>query len=235
MSREVYPVVRSYGEKMIEIKQGDITNPIWPETNHVIIHSCNDSNAMGSGVALALLKKWPEVKARYHTWANTSPHTFKLGSIQFVQVEPAIEVVNLIGQKSTGMLRFENLGVELPPVRYEALYEGFLRVRSELKSRYKVGNKWTEYTLHLPLISHGLAMGDFREVFKLYMKAFEGTDSRTCFYAYSDADYRYLENVYRQIYILEELTKKARGGDKQAAKDLIAEMAKDVDPYLQTR
>lgn len=183
---------------MINITKGDVTNPVWKDTNQIIIHNVNSQGGMGTGVALALLKKWPAVRDEYIRWYGRRDGSFQLGSVQFVQVEPKIEVVNLIGQKNIGWESFENLGITIPPVRYEALYEGFVRVRSAIKSRFKPGEKWTEYTFHLPLLGSQLSGGNFEFVFQQYLQAFRGTNSSTMFYAFSDKDYEMLKEIYNK-------------------------------------
>lgn len=188
------PNFRHGGNRMIEIRKGDITEPIWPDTNRIIVHCVNSAGVMGAGVALALCTKWPAVRDEYLSWYNQNDNTFQLGSIQNVEVEEGIEVINLVGQKHVGDLTFSHLDIKLPPARYEALYEGFLRVRDMASQHIAEGEK--EQTIHLPLLGSALAGGDFRKVYQKYLKAFKGSDIRTCFYAYSDKDFDYLKKVY---------------------------------------
>ena len=187
---------------MIEIRKGDLTDPIWKDTHQVIIHCCNDVGEMAAGVAYALMKKWPVVREKYKSWYTYNAASMRLGEVQFVIVEPTVEVANLIGQKGIGRTEFVNVGYSMAPIRYEALFEGFVRIRNEIKGRFTPGNKWTEYTFHLPMLGSKLAGGDFYKVYEQYIKAFEGTNSRTCFYAFSDEDFKLLQEVQEHYGVL---------------------------------
>ncbi len=72
----------------------------------LIAHGVNCSNAMGSGVALALYTKWPKVKSMYHFCyrgfvAHGDPEDL-LGEVQFVEVEPGLVVANCFTQENYG-------------------------------------------------------------------------------------------------------------------------------------
>ena len=75
---------------------GDVREPIG-EGNKLIIHCCNDIGKMGAGVAMAISRKWTEVRRQYKQW-HMGNKGFKLGNIQFVKVESDIVVCNMIGQ-----------------------------------------------------------------------------------------------------------------------------------------
>ena len=198
----------------IQICKGNVLEPCWSETNRIIIHNCNDEGKFGAGVAYSILKKWPHVAECYKEWyrrnlpqgsaslshevwkhAVYTPDSFRLGDIQIVQAEPSIFVTNILGQKGMGTMKIGRF--ELPPVRYEALYEGFLRVREWVKEQYESARGNKEYTFHLPMLSHGLGEGDFNITYKMYLKAFNKTNSRTMFYAFSNKDFTILEKIYK--------------------------------------
>lgn len=119
----------------MKIISGDVTKPI---SGGLICHIVNDLKLMGSGVALALLNKWGNVKADYLAWDE---ETFKLGNVQFVQVEDNIQVVNMIAQHQ---IKGYDKNATIPPIRYEAL-------RNCLKSVADVA-KNNNYTVHLPYL-----------------------------------------------------------------------------------
>lgn len=98
--------------KTIKYITGDVREPIG-EGRKLIVHCCNDLGAMGSGVALALLKKWPEVRSDYIEWSKKDD--FKLGEIKAVNVDKGLAVINMIGQHDIKIID----GV--PPVRYNAV------------------------------------------------------------------------------------------------------------------
>ena len=98
-------------KEAIYIEDGDVTVPV---KGGLICHCVNDSKKMGSGVALALLKKWSRVRSEYMNWDTG---TFQLGDIQIVWVEKDLAVVNMIGQHGIA-------GDDpTPPIRYEAMRE----------------------------------------------------------------------------------------------------------------
>lgn len=194
---------------MIEICKGNVLEPVWPDTNRLIIHCCNDLGLMGAGVALQIRKKWPVVYAAYDYWCNgnilsvedskkvkffDNDRSFTLGNIQIVKVDQGVYVCNLIGQKGISV---QHIGrFTMPPVRYEALYEGFLKAREWVKSKYRPSYANTEWTFHLPMLGSNLAGGDFNTVFKMYCEAFKNTNSRSMFYALHDEDFNLLKKIY---------------------------------------
>jgi O-acetyl-ADP-ribose deacetylase (regulator of RNase III) len=152
---------------MINYLKGDATLPQTPG-NAIIVHVCNDIGAWGAGFVLALSNRWPEPEAAYRQWANEGKALlgddskmdqlvppkhpeFKLGSVQFVSVDPHILVANMIGQHN---VRRGDSGQT--PVRYHAIRKGLARVREVaiLKGA----------SVHMPRIGCGLAGGIWEEV-----------------------------------------------------------------------
>ncbi len=100
---------------MLQYKKGDVTKPQGSGPK-VIPHCCNDVGRFGAGVALAIAKKWPQVKDLYLAWYRSDPSLLAndagevcevtgrmgLGESQLVKVEPDIWVVNIIGQHGIG-------------------------------------------------------------------------------------------------------------------------------------
>ena len=124
---------------------GDATDPS-REKPGIIVHVCNDIGAWGKGFVLALSKRWREPEREARAWykgERTPPHA--LGEVQFVQVEEALWVANLIGQHG---IRRKN-GV--PPIRYQAIQDGLNRVAEYARIRGA--------TVHMPRIGCGLAGG----------------------------------------------------------------------------
>ena len=102
--------------------QGNVTNPIGGG-KRIVIHCCNNLFVMGSGVALALLTKWPVVRSKYIEWGiKDNPH---LGDVQFIKVEDGLVVGNMIGQHG---IRTRNSIDQSPPIRYEAMDECLKKV-----------------------------------------------------------------------------------------------------------
>jgi O-acetyl-ADP-ribose deacetylase (regulator of RNase III) len=128
--------------------KGDATCP-QAKGVKIICHVCNDSGGWGKGFVLALSKRWEEPEAEYRAWYS-SGEGFALGAVQFVQVEPYIWVANLIGQRGT------KTGSSGPPVRYEAIAAGLVKVAE--KARELGGS------VHMPRIGCGLAGGEWSKV-----------------------------------------------------------------------
>lgn len=106
----------------MKLINGDVRNPIG-EGNKFICHCCNNVSKMGSGVALALLQKWPRVRSEYIDWAKKTPENFILGNVQLVWVEDNIGVINMIGQNG---IKSETNTI---PVKYDALEKCLQKVK----------------------------------------------------------------------------------------------------------
>ena len=124
---------------------GDATDPV--KRPALIMHCCNNVGAWGAGFVLALSRRWPEPEAAYRRM-NLRP----LGKTQFVSVAgDEVVVANIIGQ----------LGLRLaggqPPVRYDALENGFRRVKTFLDQN-------PAYSVHAPRLGCGLAGGEWPRV-----------------------------------------------------------------------
>lgn len=144
---------------MITYKVGDATQP---EELHfgkvLLIHCVNDEFVMGAGIARTIANKWPRVLEKY----QGKYRNWKLGDLQLVLAEEnnnRLVIGNIFGQKGCGVN-----DVGLPAVRYEALYEGFLRVKKFLK-------KNPDYKVVSGRIASGLAGASWLEVEKLINKA----------------------------------------------------------------
>ena len=95
---------------------------------------------------LALSARWAEPEARYRIWSRgQSEIPFALGQVQFVEVEPALWVANLLGQHG-----IRKAGAP-SPIRYEAVRTGLATV-AQFAQRHHA-------TIHMPRIGTGLAGG----------------------------------------------------------------------------
>lgn len=149
---------------MLQYLKGDATKPATPGPK-IIPHCCNDVGRFGAGFALAVAKKWPQVKELYLAWYRSDPAILSndsngvtevsgrmsLGESQIVRVEPDLWVVNIIGQHGTGT----GSGGR-PPVRYEALKKGF-----------QATFRWADIhkaAVHMPRVGAGLAGGHWGNI-----------------------------------------------------------------------
>ncbi|MDR2105399.1 MAG: macro domain-containing protein [Deferribacteraceae bacterium] len=135
-------------DKQIIYVRGDALSPM-AKGIKIIAHICNDAGGWGKGFVLAISKKWAEPEKEYRVWYN-SRDNFKLGEVQFVQVEPYIYIANMIGQKGI------KAGSGAPPIRYPAVEA----------SLAKVAEKAVELgaAVHMPRIGCGLAGGRWEQI-----------------------------------------------------------------------
>jgi O-acetyl-ADP-ribose deacetylase (regulator of RNase III) len=141
---------------------GDATRPVGGGEK-IITHCCNDLGRWGSGFVVPLGRLYPSAKFAYHRWCEglddpsySATGLMGLGEIQFVQVEPHLWVVNIIGQH--GVIDRTPAG-EGPPIRYEAIRQGFAKLRGFATLR--------SASVHMPRMGAGLAGGQWEEIEKL--------------------------------------------------------------------
>jgi O-acetyl-ADP-ribose deacetylase (regulator of RNase III) len=129
---------------------GDATRPQGGGPR-VIVHVCNDAGKWGRGFVLALSRQWAEPERRYRAWYRGEERLpFELGQVQFVLVEEALWVANLIGQHSV------RTAGGRPPVRYEAIRAGLKQVATWAHEQ--------QASVHMPRIGAGLAGGSWEEI-----------------------------------------------------------------------
>lgn len=133
----------------INYLKGDATSPN-TTGNKIIVHICNDIGAWGKGFVLAISKIWKTPEREFKNWYK-SKDNFHLGEVQFIQVEKDIWIANLIGQHQ---IYKDELGN--PPIRYEAVLNGLMKISSFAKSKNS--------TIHMPRIGCGLAGGTWDKI-----------------------------------------------------------------------
>jgi O-acetyl-ADP-ribose deacetylase (regulator of RNase III) len=132
---------------------GDATQPQGTGAR-IIVHVCNDLGRWGKGFVLALSARWAEPATRYRAWScGQTEVPFALGQVQFVEVEPALWVANVLGQHG-----IRRAGVA-PPIRYEAVRTGLATV-AQFAQRHNA-------TIHMPRIGAGLAGGNWENISQL--------------------------------------------------------------------
>jgi O-acetyl-ADP-ribose deacetylase (regulator of RNase III) len=142
---------RSSELPMIRYLQGDATQPVGLRSEFkIIVHVCNDAGKWGKGFVLAVSKRWKAPELAYRKAFSVSP-TLTLGDVQFVPVEPRLEIANLIGQH--GVARG---GQRVPPIRYEAIRKGLNAVAIHATER--------DATVHVPRMGCGLAGGRWEDI-----------------------------------------------------------------------
>lgn len=124
----------------IEYRKGNLLDV----TEGIIVHGCNARGVMGSGVALAVKKKYPECYDIY------SGSDLELGNVVWYCVSRELWIANAITQ--------EFYGTDKRHVNYSAIAETFNEVlRNAIKSVYP------RYPMevHFPKIGAGLGGGDW--------------------------------------------------------------------------
>ncbi len=174
---------------MIKITKGDVLESK-VDGIKVIVHCCNDINSFGSGVAGNIARKYPHVKQAYHNWCTEPKISHYLGQIQLVKAEQDVYVCNLIGQRDIG--GFTIAGKFIPPVRYEAIFEGMLRLKERVES-YDANIE-----VHAPLLGCGLAGGNLHAIYYTVLRAFEDSKVDFTFYSFSDEDWESLQTIHKE-------------------------------------
>ena len=135
----------------IEYLRGDATAALG-SGSRILVHVCNDVGKWGKGFVLAISRRWKLPELQFKAWfRGEAGQPFALGEVQFVEVERASWVANVVGQRGLATKH----GGE-PPLRYEAVRAGLAKVRAHaLKEGASV---------HMPRIGCGLAGGRWEEI-----------------------------------------------------------------------
>ena len=145
----------------------DATNP-QGTGKKILIHICNTINAWGAGFVVPLARKWPITKRSYHEWYQENL-SLTLGTIQAVQVEKDIVVINMIGQEGIGGTK------DNPPIRYEAVRECLQKVRGIALEH--------NASVHAPyLMGAGLAGGDWNTIERIIIEELSDYDVSVTLY-----------------------------------------------------
>lgn len=113
-----------------------------------MIHGCNCQGVMGSGIALFIKNKWPQVFEEYYK-VHDRFGGLKLGDIVPVSVSPELVVINCMTQ--------DRFGTDRRHVDYEAVVACMENIAKMLKH----SDTPTDSVIHTPLIGAGLAGGNW--------------------------------------------------------------------------
>lgn len=145
----------------IKYVKGDATKPNKTEGKLAVIpHICNDIGKWEKGFVVALSKRWRQPEEYYKRWYKEgkiyqSEDPFKLGNVQFVQVENDIDVANMVGQHTIWKAKDGT-----PPIRYAELGKAMRTVARYCLRRYNA-------EIHAPKFGAGLAGGDWSKIEKM--------------------------------------------------------------------
>lgn len=176
---------------MILITKGDVLESK-VDGIKIIVHCVNDIHVFGAGVAGNIARKWPRVREEYLDWGYEPEldTPFVLGQIQLVKAEENTFVCNLIGQRDIG--GFQIGWKFIPPIRYEAIEEGFYR----LLDRVEKYSGLEKISIHAPLLGTGLAMGSLDKIYEIAKNVFGESEIEFTFYAFSDKDWDDLQTIH---------------------------------------
>jgi len=111
----------------------------------IVAHQVNSHGVMGSGVAVAVRKKYPQVYSLYQDYCEESKNP--LGDIQVIRVSRQLIVINVFGQTSYGHGR---------QTSYDATDRAW----------YTLGKWYGDQEIHIPyLMGCGLGGGNW-EIYK---------------------------------------------------------------------
>lgn len=146
---------------MIKYKKGNLLDV----TGEVIIHGCNAQGVMGSGVALAVKKKYPEAFEEYRKYcAGLSPHYIMGDIVEYYHEESGTSILNAITQHLYG-----TSGAKY--VSYDAIDQVFAQIK---------GIYLPDTPIHLPKIGAGLGGGDWGIISTIIEKRLKDFTDVTC-------------------------------------------------------
>lgn len=152
---------------MITTNVGDLLKNV---EKGFIIHGCNAQGRMGSGIALAIRKRWPEVYTEYerqyrkghdHHLNGKHLNELEMGSNIVVKVSPELVVINAITQRHYRG-HPEAISDSQQFVDYTAIAKCFYDV-IRIKKEYS----YITPILHFPKIGAGLGNGNWETIKRL--------------------------------------------------------------------
>ncbi len=158
------------GAMTINYIEGDATEPAGGGRK-MILHICNDIGKWGKGFVLAVSRRWKEPERVYRE-AFKEPSPLALGDVQFVRVSGTVTIANLIGQHG-----ITARAGGLPPVRYEAIRTGLMKVAAQAKAE--------GMSVHMPRIGCGLAGGEWTTVEQIIAESLVGQGIEVTVYDYT--------------------------------------------------
>ena len=118
-----------------------------------ICQQVNCQNAMGSGLALQIMTKYPIVKEKFHEMSSGEKPEDLLGQAQVVKVDKHLSIVNLFGQLHYGNARIN-----------KRTYTDYDALQSALETFYN-SHQEAGITVAIPkYLGCGLAGGDWETV-----------------------------------------------------------------------
>jgi O-acetyl-ADP-ribose deacetylase (regulator of RNase III) len=134
---------------ILTFKGNAIDHALQSKTKVILVHGCNCQGRMGSGIALEIKNRFPQVYAEYVKQFAESG--LNLGEIIPVKVNDTVTIINAMTQQFYGSDK------SVRYVSYDAIDVCFSKINTYAKMNNIV-------TLVFPLIGAGLANGDWRVI-----------------------------------------------------------------------
>ena len=153
---------------MIAYKIGNLMNAA-NDGVKLIAHGCNAQGVMGSGVALAVKKQFPEAFEIY----DEAFHNGQLHMGSNIIAKGNFAIANMITQ--------DEFGTHKRQVSYDAIADGFVDL-----FQYATENNITE--IGIPLIGAGLGGGDWRIIEAIILAVMDRFDINVTVYVLTATD-----------------------------------------------
>jgi hypothetical protein len=170
---------------MIHYIKQDIT----AVTRGIVAHGCNCQGVMGSGVAGAIKRKWPEAYNRYSELCRLMKlehiHEHALGCIQLVEIDNDLVVANMFTQVNYGR---DERKYASPWAIERALRFLMDREDGQEFSKHLAGVGWNRHIITLPVYMPKVGCGlggldwdsEVRPIVKEMGEKFPNTDLYIC-------------------------------------------------------
>lgn len=133
----------------------------------VIVHGCNAQGAMGSGVALVVKTKWPDVYTDYKQMHKD--YGLETGDVVYTVAEDNLYIANAITQEYyRGCRKAPLLDVY---VDYKAIADCFRDIVDFLDEKPDLTRN-----IHMPMIGAGLAGGNWNTIEEIILETLKDTD-----------------------------------------------------------
>jgi O-acetyl-ADP-ribose deacetylase (regulator of RNase III) len=142
----------------------------------IIVHGCNSHGVMGSGIALEIKNRFPEVFAEYRRVYEEQGNVLHLGQIIPVQVADKKWIINAITQKDYGRVNKNRYA------SYDAIATVFENVNEFAIGRGGVFDQHDDtWNVCFPKIGAGLAQGNWNIISSIIDESLHDSIQKTLY------------------------------------------------------
>jgi len=162
---------------MIEYRKGNVLDA---PAGSIIVHGCNAAGVMGSGVALAVKKRYPEAFEVYLREFYVNKLT--LGGITFYKTPDETTIINGITQKTYGTYPQRYVDYEAVSKVFEKIVDDvkYLHPQSVINESFDFDAP-QPYVLAFPKIGAGLGGGSWDVISAIIDEAVPDTWKKVCY------------------------------------------------------